>query len=297
MPSCVLKDSSATASFDFNDDVQFVYQADLGEIITNPLVAMEMANALGPDPLPARRAFLGNSFLMATSTQCQRTSENRNVWIFTVSFAPPPDGEEQQIENPLLRPPVYNLSYIEEEYVVREARNVEQLGYIWIRSPNTLGPIVNAALIRPDEPIVATRRKGVIQIEKNFANLGSIMDFNEAFFGTTNSDSVTIGSKTFGPRRLKFEVAQSGGKQKENGIAFYPALIEISIHDTTDIVIDNVGYHYYDEDLKKRFLDDDKNETAEPMNLNLDASAGDEDSPTQITYRYLEEMAYAGFFS
>lgn len=299
MPSCTLQDSTVDASFDFKDSVAFVYQADLGEVIENPLLALAMAQSLGPSPVPDRRANLPGTFLFCNSINGQRTKEHRNVWNFTATFGPPPEGqdEEQQDENPLLRPPVYNISYIEEEYVVREARNVEELGLIWIRSANTLGPIVNAALIRPDEPIVATRRKGVIQIEKNFANLGSIMDFNEAFFETTNSDSVVIGSKTFAARRLKFEVAQSGGKQVENEITFYPAMIEISIHDTTDLIVDNVGYQYYDEDELKRFVDQEGNDTAEPQNLNLDASAADADSPTQITYRYLDEVAYAGFFS
>lgn len=311
MASCTLVDTSITATRDYQDTVIYKYQADLGQNIANPRTAMAIAQSLGPNPLPIRRAVLAGSPLDGASLYVneihgERTKEHREVWMFDVSFAPAPKGEDedQQNENPLLRPPVFGVRYIEEEYVVKQARNVQSLGVDIgaggpFRAAGTLGPIVNGASRRPDEPIVRTRRRAVITIAKNFADLGTIMDMNEDYQDTTNSDSVVIGNKTFSPRRLKYEVTEDGGKQVENNITFYPGLTEIGIHKTTDLILDNVGFEYYTgggaDNKLIRAKDDEGLDTAEPVNLSLEGFLilG----TTQITYRDLEEVAYSGFFS
>src|SRR6185369_16408687 len=102
---------------------------------------------------------------------------------------------------PLLRPPVYNIDYQEREYVVKQAKNVETLGHsvtTGLRPAGTLGPIVNGALYRPDEPIVDTERLAVITIENNFATLGEIMNLNINYQRTTNSDAITLAGNTIG---------------------------------------------------------------------------------------------------
>lgn len=304
---CNLLDTGIEAPIDFKDTMTYSYQADFGEVIIDPALALTMAQSMGPKPVPVRRHKHPSVFAFVTHISGKRlTEKSRHVWQFDVTYGPPPAGEDedQQNENPLLRPPVYNIQYIEEEYVVKQAYNLDDLGSQFAagaryRPAGTLGPIENGAGIRPDEPIVRTRRKGVIVIEKNFANLGAIMAFNEDFFDTTNSDSVTIGSKTFGPRRLKYEVATSLGKQVENGYTFYPAIVEISIHKTTDLIHDNVGYHYFDTlGKKKRFQDDDGIDTAEPDNLNLTGTSRAKGEPAvQLRYRDLEAVPYAVFFS
>lgn len=304
--ACTLQDTSVSANFDFKDQVIYKYQANLGAVVTNPLTALAMAQSMGPNPVPLRRSLLAGSFLFALTINGTRTKENREVWNFDVTFGPPPEGEDedQQNSNPLLRPPVFNIDYVDEEYVVKQAKNVTALTGGFSRPAFTLGPIVNAAFRRPDEPIVRTRRRGVIVIEQNFADLGDIMDLNEDYQETCNSDAVTLGSKTFAARRLKYELTRSGGKQVENDIVFYPGITEIGIYKTTDLVIDNSGYEYWDaaESAYLRAKDGNDEDVAEPIALNLDGTKKDtggigDSGPITITYRDLEEVAYSGFFS
>lgn len=303
MASCNLKDTEIDAAGDGKDTVVYMYEADLGQVIENPLLALQMAQATGPDNVPLRRAKLQGVFLFANNIRGRRTAENRKVWRFDVTFGPPPEGEDetqQNQENPLLRPPIYGIDYIDEEYVVEQARNVEVLGVEFAagaphRPAGTLAPITNGAGIRPDEPIVRTRRRAVIRIQKNYADLGTILDMNEDYQDTTNSDEITIGNKTFAARRLKYELTREGGKQVENGVTFYPGMTEIAIHKTTDLIIDNVSYSYYTlAGALKRFLDDDGEPLADPQNIQRNGLQSS--SKTTITYRDLTEVAYADFF-
>lgn len=307
MASCVLTDTSGEATGDFHDTVVFDFQVDLGEIVINPLLAIAMAQAIGPEPVPQRLSQLTGHFLFATSIAAKRQS-NRNYWGITVTFTRPDGGQDERQfnPNPLERPPLYNVTYQEQEYVVKRAKNVEAMGFNFdsgVREANTLGPIVNSAFRRPDEPIIRQRRVGIITIERNLADLGDVMDRNEDFQDTTNSDEITLGNKTFSARRLKFEVCESPGRQEENDVVFFPSITQISIYKTTDLQFDNVGFEYWDvaDGLFKRAKDGAGEETAEPINLNLDGTPkvpgilGDS-GPSTITYRDLTETAYADFF-
>ncbi len=303
MAACNLIETSIDAAGDGKDTVIYTYLCDLGQVVENPLLALQMAQSTGPDNVPGRRAKLQGVFLFANNISGRRTNENRQVWKFDVTFGPPPEGEDetqQEQDNPLLRPPIYGIDYIDEEYVVEQARNVEALGVEFAagapyRAADTLAPITNGAGIRPDEPIVRTRRRGVIRIQRNYADLGTILDMNEDYQDTTNSDEITIGNKTFSPRRLKYELTREGGKQIENGITYYPGVTEIAIHKTTDLIIDNVSFSYYTvAGALKRFLDDDGEPLADPQNITR--SGLQSSSKTTITYRDLEQVAYAGFF-
>lgn len=300
---CVLQSTEVDASFDFKDTVVRKYQANFGSPISDEFTAIATAQSMG---LPLRRAQLAGKFLFCLNIKGKNQSSKGAVWEFDVTFGPPPEGEdeEQQNPNPLLRPPVFNIDYADEEYVVKQAKNVTALTGGFSRPSGTLGPIVNAAFRRPDEPIVRTRRRGVIIIEQNYADLGEIMDLNEDYQETCNSDNVTLGTKTFAARRLKYELTRSGGKQVENDIVFYPGVTEIGIYKTTDLVLDNVGYEYWDDASEdyKRAKDGNGDDTAEPINLNLDGTKKDtsvigDTGAITLTYRDLEEVAYSGFFS
>lgn len=304
MATVAYKGTALDAAGDYKDSVTRKYQVNMGSGVSNEYTALSLALAAG---LPARRAYLvGSPQLFVSNIHGEPESAQGTIWNFDVTFSPPPSGEDddQQNPNPLLRPPVFNVEYIETEYVVKQAKNQTALTGGFTRPIGTLGPIVNAAFRRPDEPIVRTRRIPVIVIEQNFPDLGVILDRNEDFQDTTNSDSITLGSKTFDPRRLKFEVCRSLGKQLENDIVFYPGVTEIQILKSTDLILDNVGFHYWDaaENSYIRAKDSEGNETAEPVNLELDgtlkATGGVGDTgTTTITYRDLDEVAYSDFFS
>jgi hypothetical protein len=310
--ACTLQNTSVDAARDYKDSVVYTYQADLGTVVVNPLTALAMAQSMGPTPVPARRAALAGSFLFANNIRGERTS-NRQVWQFDVTFGPPPEGEDedQQNENPLLRPPVFGIDYQDTEYVVKQARNVDDFVCVngQRRPPLTLGAIHNTAFKRPDEPILRTRRLPVITIAKNYADLGAIMSLNENYQDTTNSDSITLGTHTFVARRLKYELTREGGKQIENGITFFPGVTEISINKTTDLVLDNVGFDYAvvpavgnDFAFHQRAKDADGEDSAEPVNLKMDGSLAGSgviggDAAIQITFRDLAPVAYSSFFS
>lgn len=305
MATCTLKETTGTEGSRGQDAVQLVYELETDSIIIDPLEAVRIARTATGSPVPSRNAIWPNSFIFSQAFNAKRNEASRKFWSITVDYGPPPSGEDeqqQQQQNPLQRPPVYDIQYIEQEYVIEQARNVTELTGGFARPVDTLAPIVNAAFRRPDEPIVDTVRNGIIVIERNYPSLSPMLTLNETFQKTCNSDSVTVGGKTFSPRRLKYLVTRSGGKQSENGITYYPGITEIEIKKTTDLIIDNVGYEYWDPAKGDngdyvRAKDADGSFCAEPVNLNIDGTRKTSGSKTTITYRHLEEVAYAGFFS
>jgi hypothetical protein len=297
MASCNLKKTSGKTGAKGTGSIALEYELITDSVILDPLDALAIARGLG---VPQYGAQWSNAYWFAQDFSMDRIDGNRAHWDITVTFSPPPEGEddEQQNENPLARPAVYDIQYIEQEYVIEEARNVEAFGTVFTRAPDTLGPIVNACYRRPDEPIVDTERNGVIVIEKNVPTLGAVMALNNTYARTCNSDTCTVGGQSIDPRRLKFLCARSGGRQQEGDIVYYPAIIEIEIKKTTDKILDNVGYEYWNDDADdfERAKDKDGEFVGDPVNLNLDGTLNESD-PTTISYRYLTEVAYSGFFS
>lgn len=307
MPSVVIQSSTIEETRGPGDSVTRIYLVDVGGDF-DEVTSLSVAHTLG---LPRIRVQLGSTGLFVGNVHGDRTKERRDHWLYTVTFNQLPPGEDQtqQNENPLLRPPIAGLKYIDREYVVKKARNVEALGAQFqakqgYRAADTLGPIVNGALRRPDEPIVRTERVGVITIDRNYAALGQIFSLNKTFKRSTNSDTVAFAGHSFSARELKYECTHEGGRQVQNGIAFYPGVTEITIEDTTDLILDNVGFEYWEAGAFKptRALDKDNQPTAEPINLTLsgrrlDDEGGTGDSTTQITYRDLTLLAYSSFFS
>lgn len=302
MATCVRQRISGTGDRKGKHTVSWTYQFIADSIIIDPLDAIAQAQSTGPNPVPYFGDQLGSRFLFVQTIVPDLLSEHRRIWSIVANFAAPDAGEDEQQQsqpNPLSRPAVYDIQYIENEYVVEQARNVEALtGGGWTRAANTLGPITNANHRRPDEPIVDTVRNAIIVIEKNYASLGTIMSMNEAYQLTTNSDSCNVGGQSIGARRLKYMVTRSLGKQVENDVTYYPGVTEIELKKTTDLKLDNVGYEYWNSlaSAMKRAVDDDNQPVADPVNLALDGGLNDSATST-ITYRYLEEVAYAGFFS
>lgn len=301
MASCVLQKISGEADHRSEHSVVWHYLFHADSVIYDPISAVEIAQSTGPDPVPGYGAQLNGRFLFAKRFPAEMTDKHRLYWTIQANFSPPEKGEDedqQQQPNPLLRPPVHDIQYIEQEYVVEQAKNVQELTGGFTRAANTLGPIVNAAFRRPDEPIVDTERNAILVIERNYATLGDIINLNETYQRTCNSDAVTIGGQEISARRLKYLVTRSGGKQVENDIVFYPGITEIELRKTTDLTIDNVGYEYWDDDASKyvRAKDGDGEFAADPVNLTLGGELILTETTT-ITYRYLEEVAYASFFA
>lgn len=292
-----------TEQSDSQDTITLTYRVQYTDVPTNFYTALSRGRSASGTPLPARRSLYASptAILYADtfSAGTAFSSESRAVWEWTVGFKVPEPGdlEAYQYANPLDRPPVYNVSYMDREDVIDKAKNVEALshgdGAGGNRAANTEGPIVNAAGKRPDEPLVDTTRLEVLVIQKNYPSLASIVTRNRQFKKTTNSDTV----QGYGARELRYLLTESLGVQYENGVEFWPGVTTILADTTHDLVLDNVGYEYWDTVASdwKRATDADGNFMAEPVNLTL---AGDEGgtNATTITYRYLEDKAYASLF-
>ena len=290
---------SGTLTHNHRDSISEVYLAIYDDVQSDIYTAMDLAQNASPNPLPLRRGMypgapLGNIFCQSLTPAF--TSETRKAILWTASYGPPEKGEDDshQGNNPLLRPPVLNVEYIESEYVIDQAENVEALshgdGKGGARAAGTSGPIVNAAGKRADEPAVDTQRNAVLVVQRNFAALSDIVSLNETYQRTTNSDTV----EGFSVRRLKYLVTESSGSEVENNVTFWPGTTRIEVKKTTDFIIDNVGYEYWNATASNwsRAKDKDGAFTAEPINLKRDGDQGG-DNTTTITYRHLDAVAYA----
>lgn len=289
-----------------SDSVTLHYEVEYDTAPTNFYDALQLARSASGTPVPARRSLysspsailLANAF---SATIDWKSDKRSTLWKWAVTFSPPPQGDgngEASIhENPLERPPIFNIQYMDVEEVLTEARNVEYLargdGTGSARAIGTLGPIVNAAGIRPDEPIMRTKRQAVIVIQKNFPTLAAITERNDEYEDSTNDG--TVHGYTI--RKLEYQLTESLGMQVENGYTFWPGVTSILIKKSTDLKLDNVGYQYWtvpDGELV-RAKDSEGDFTAEPVNLTV-AGALSTDGPHPLTWRHLTEKNYAPLF-
>ena len=277
---------------------------------SSPLDVFVAGQLASPDPVPLRGEFFPGTLLLAKRFSVTPLDGTRLVWMCAVVYETPEPGEDQdqQNTNPLLRPPILNVEYIETERVITKARNVVDLphgnGFGGSRAASTEGPIVNAAGKRPDEPVVDTDRNAVLTIQRNYSTLSQIVALNQkstaatspGFKGTTNSDT----PDGFGARTLKYLLTDSQGLQTENDIVFWTGITRIEVKDTTDLILDNVGYEYWDDTRNEsdwvRAKDGDGELVADPINLKLDGDKGG-DTSTTITWRHLTDKAYASLLS
>lgn len=299
MAECTRQKMKGTVDRKARDSETWTYLLQGDAVPTTALQAIDLAHTTGPNPVPYVGTQHPSRFIFVQTIDADQTSERRDCFAITVHYGPlePGENEESTNPNPLSRPAVYDIAYVEQEYVIEEARNVEAFGPVFSRAPGTLGPIVNATFDRPDEPKIDTTRNAVIVIEKNVATLGAIMQLNETYQLTTNSDTCNVGGCNVGPNRLKFLGAFSVGRQQEGDIVYYPCRIEIELKKTTDLRLMNVSYRGWDPvdgEYKKAMVEGEP--ASDPVNIDLGGEfCGD--TTTVIPYRYLEEVAYANFFS
>ena len=294
---------TASFTYDWKDTISESYLVQYDEIPTNIYLALSQAQTFATNPLPSRwAAFHGSPGIFVRSISPQFTDESRLWILWTYNYGPlePGEEEDQQVENPFSRPPIYNVERFDSEYVVQSAKNVEALphgdGKGGNRAEDTLGPIVNAAGKRPDEPVCDTESNAVLTISKAYAKLQDIADINSGYNRTTNSEFV----QGYAKRSLKFLSCESGGIQTEGKYTYYMGTVRIEVKKTTDLILDNVGYEFWDvlsTDWAKA-RDKDGDVMSEPINLDIDGNdprekdTGGGTDVSRITYRYLEEKPY-----
>jgi len=307
--------SLTTSTFDKGGQDRFTlrYLVEFDTRPTNPYTALAIAQLFSttPDAVPRLRAvYPGRSNIFVSSIAATPTNETRAVYYYDVTYAvPEPNAQEpfNQDPNPTLRPGQRNIEYIASEYVIDAARNVQVLphgdGDGGSRGAGVLGPIVNAAGKREDSPKVDTEYNAVLVWTKNYATLGAIDTLNQTYQRTTNSDEV-LG---YDPHRLKYLVTESLGQQFEGEFEYWIGQTRVEVKKTTDLIIDNVGYEYWQPAVPaaqpdplpagfKTAIDLDENPMSEPINLKLDGDKGGTHVAT-ITYEHLTEKNYGPLFA
>lgn len=302
-----LESYGGTMNATFKDDISEVYNVKLNTASRDiPLILSECA-LVNPLEFPLRggawkvRPAYG---LFAHTFKFDRDAKVRTRYKIGVEYGPVPPGQpnvDGSGDNPLQYPATYSLDYLEYEEAIAEARNVEPIGAEsegGVRAALTLGEVVNGALQEFDEGIYDTQRDAVLNIFKNVSTLDEIVAFNVNYGRTTNSNNF-FGA---GPRRAKFLGAESGSIQIANGYSFYGMVIRVQIKKTTDVAINNTGWHWWWNDkgtkrlTKFKVLDQDTQEmedASEPGFLRRDG-ASSQGVPTTLHYRYLEEVSYTG---
>lgn len=284
-----------------NESVTGVYIIGMNAIADDWATTLAQAQALGsPNDAPPQRgaAWPANPGygLYAKKFRLRPDPNLPTQAYLTVTYEPLEPGESnpETSTNPLFWPAEYDVQYMEEEFVIEEARNVEAFtGTNHTRTANTLGPVVNSALDETEEPLVDIERIAVVKIRKNVPSLNAIVTQNVNFARTTNSDSF-LGA---GARRAKFIGAESGGRQIANGIEYYPMLTSVAIYKTTDRVVNNVGWNNIDfggTKVKYMVEDDETGDLVAPSAPGfLTLAGGRSTQPVKITYRYLDAVSYA----
>lgn len=293
MATCKLQQWTGSLDSKGQDSIVEEYLIEADAIHYSPYDVLAIGQSSGPNPLPPRGArYSTTSHLFARTFRIAPTREHRSAYMAEVTFAIPEDPTEQgNNTNPLLRPAVFNVEYVDSQYIVTKAKNVEGLlhgdGKGGNRAALTLGPIVNAAGKQLIEPVMDNERNGVLVIYKNYASLDAIVTMNETYARTTN----ILTYKGFDVRRLKYQVTESQGVQVENDIIFWPGVTRVEIKTTTDISVDNVGYQEWST-ISSAFRPL-MVEEAEPKALDLDGSFSAATGNTSITYRHLTEVDYS----
>lgn len=293
-------------SADGQDGMSIVYEVQYDDVPLNPYTALALARSASGEPVPPYRHQYATTrswmFAQNFTASLSRSNETCKLLQWTVNYAPPPAGEDPsvyQYANPLDRPPVFNVAYISEEVPIWSAKNVEALAKALDganRAAGTEGAVTNAAGDPPADPLLRTKRWEVLVMTKNYPSLDAIVARNREFKETTNSDSF----KGYGARELEYQLTESSGVQYENGVEFWPGVTEI-ICRPTDLVVDNVGFNYWDGADKVRYKVKDPDtgdpiDSPEPANLALNGSLSGAGT-TQITYRDLIEKSYAGLLT
>lgn len=301
-----LRGASAMFRYDYRDEqIRETYRIEMNSSSRDfaGLLASAQSTTSGwTNPIPARGAIYPSStgfyaypiFVEAYEMAIREEREDHiDVQVIYTSLKAGESAREKPT-NPLQWPAEYAITWIEEEYVIEKALNVEALGKQNKRPANTWGPVVNGALQEFDEPLMDTRRTPVLQVTYNVGGLQAAIDLNEQYEFTTNNAEF-LGA---GPRRARFLVAETSGRLSANGFDYYQMTISIMIRKTTDRVVNNVGWNYLDDNLKLRRIlvedgeADDLVPTSEPKFLKANGDKADAGTAPTITYRYLEEVDY-----
>lgn len=199
-----------------------------------------------------------NIFFTLRNLQCDPLDDTPIAWNVTGIYSTAPlddDEQDQQIDNPLLRPTIIEWnSEISQEFTTKDKDGKPML--------NSAGDAL--------EPIEKDDVRWVISLTRNFA---SIPFWVAEYTNTVNSAAVAVQGQTLAARTLKLQRLHISPLQVENDIPFYQVNCELAYKpDTWDVDRLDEGFHYLDGSDRKKILLDDGESPSEPVPL--DGSGG-----------------------
>lgn len=211
------------------------YRIRTDNAMDSGFVVLTGAYTASPHPLPTRYSYYTDSSGTDLSTYCtevslEQDSNDRKTWIATASFGTLPPGKnptDAAYDNPILRPPRYRVDFQEESTVVAK--------------DNAGAAIVNSVGDEFDEPLEQEEIYPILVVERNYANLQTVIDIGNEYHKSVNS-KVFYGSAV---RTVRFLPLTSTELLFENGVSFYTVTFRFMFNkDTWDRVVMNRGWRY-----------------------------------------------------
>lgn len=262
----------------------------------NSAQMLSEALTASPDPVLATGTYIGNGCFVLNLSAKLEHQQNAKQWVVTADCGPwpsdqgSPDGgvaTEGIVNHPLARKVVWWAERMTEQEPVEKDYN----GLL----------IVNSAGKTFDEPLMRDRYLTVFVGQKNFATLSAVLDLNDQYDNTVNSDT-TLGRPSYTMRYLGAEISQP---QYENNIEFYTATFRIAYRkEQWYVPLVNRGWGYYltpKTEANARYIDavDGQGQpVSEPVLLKADGTLLPKDgTPTTNSWLVYTPVSYASLIA
>lgn len=253
------------------------------------------------DPVPAKWDTYdvdgeADSSAYALEFQLAIDPEKRSRWYLDVTWRRPVPGEDpqQNVANPLFRPPVYWFEAARDTETVEKARNVDAFNHLTPARPaGTLGGVVNTAGndfdVTWDRPI----SRPALMMRRWYAAIGAARAALEVYGGKLNSDAWQ-GAQ---PGELLVDDIRTSEPVQEFGGTYYQVLFSILYRPGGWIKeFVNRGFGYLDGSGNYvAFTDGSGNPVAEPRLLNAtggELGDGNPGTDAIVRYWYGDEVAF-----
>jgi len=252
---CNLMDVTLTETgFDRVYNVTWKFNASAAQSIYNPAAALKAARNTNPHKVPAHLATLniaGNTvdnsaYLRTVSVTRQDPNESRHQWTINGKFETIRAGEtlgELKSISPLLRPAEFWLETDTVTETIEEGWIETALTSIDAKKGDKL-PIVNAAGIAFDTPLMRDRERTILAIKKNVRALSSIVGIINEFDNTTNEEFYYGAPQD----HAAYLHTETGEYTEEDGVRFYTMVVRVLMSgEPIYRHVVNEGYRHFSE--------------------------------------------------
>lgn len=201
---------------------------------SDPAIIRMFSTIYGPDKVPHLRSAYSRpgvrdrlTVLKTLTYTRENPIESSNIWTIIGSYKslePGESNEEEKIQNPLYRPAKYWFEADIQTEPVEEAWLVTSIPSSG-RKVDELGPIVNAAGVTFETPLMEDVQRTVIAIQKNYPSLEAIHAINKQYYKTTNQDTY----KTYPQDCAQYQWTDTSEPSEEGGVSYYSGTTRILV--------------------------------------------------------------------